>query len=321
MKNWWKNTFPQGQQKLTITDSQGYPVQIAYGEKGTGKPLFLLHGISSWSYNWRYLIQPLSKYFRVICFDAKGFGFSEKPLHRQETTGHQVIELQRVITALCNEPVAIVAESLGALTALAFAEEYPELVSGLVVINVPVFAEKLPHWGMSLLAQTPLELIEVIDQLRLSYLFAPLIRVIMATERRSVLFDPSILTEEDVFWITYPYIEFPGTFIKVAQELQIAVREIDNYKNNKPNWLSKIQQNLINIRCPILIMWGEQDSWFPLEHGKKLHQLLPNSQFKIINNCHHDASTGAANAIKIATIEFFGNSNSGVASDGDELSF
>lgn len=307
MKDWWQDTFPQGQQKITITDSQGYPVQIAYGEKGTGKPLFLLHGIGSWSYNWRYLIEPLSKYFRVICFDAKGFGFSEKPLHREETTGHQVVELQRIITALCHEPVAILSESLGALIALGFAEEYPELISRLIVVNVPVFAKKLPHWGMSILAQTPLELIELIDKLRLSYLFAPLIREIMAIERRNVLYDPSKLTQENVFWITYPYIEFPGTFLKVAQELQIAAREIANSQNNKPNWLSKIQDNLINIECPTLIMWGEQDSWFPLEDGKKLHDRLPNSQFQLLANCHHDASSGAADAIEIATIEFLRN--------------
>ncbi|MGB7378862.1 MAG: alpha/beta hydrolase [Rivularia sp. (in: cyanobacteria)] len=309
MKDWWQDTFPQGKQKITITDSQGYPVQIAYGEKGSGKPLFLLHGIGSWSYNWRYLIEPLSKYFRVICFDAKGFGFSEKPLHREETTGHQVIELQRIITALCNEPVAILSESLGALIALAFAEEYPELVSRLMVVNVPIFAKKLPHWGMSILAQAPLELIEVIDKLRLSYLFAPLIREIMAIERRNVLFDPSMLTQENVFWITYPYIEFPGTFLKVAQELQIAAREIENCQNNKPNWLSKIQDNLINIECPTLIMWGEQDNWFPLEDGKTLHHRLPNSQFQLLANCHHDASSGAADAIEIATIEFLRNTN------------
>ncbi len=317
MKDWWQDTFPQGQQQVTITDSQGYPVQIAYGEKGTGKPLFLLHGIGSWSYNWRYLIEPLSKYFRVICFDAKGFGFSEKPLHREETTGHQVIELQRIITALCVseacpkdiQPVAILSESLGALIALAFAEEYPELVSRLMVVNVPIFAKKLPHWGMSILAQTPLELIEVIDRLRLSYLFAPLIREIMAIERRNVLYDPSKLTQENVFWITYPYIEFPGTFLKVAQELQIAAREIENCQNNKPNWLSKIQDNLINIECPTLIMWGEQDNWFPLEDGKKLHDRLALSQFQLLANCHHDASSGAADAIEIATIEFLRNTN------------
>ena len=33
MKDWWQDNFPQGQQNLVINDSQGYPIQIAYGEK------------------------------------------------------------------------------------------------------------------------------------------------------------------------------------------------------------------------------------------------------------------------------------------------
>lgn len=304
MKDWWQATFPKGRQSLIITDAKGYPIQIAYGEKGKGKPLILLHGMGSWSYNWRHSIAPLSKYFRVICFDAKGFGFSEKPLSRREHNGHQVIEFQRIIQALCDEPAVIVAESLGGLVALALAQENPQIVERLIVVNVPVFAERLPHWAMWLLAQTPLEIIHTIDSLRLAYLFAPLFREVMAMERRKVLFDPSILTQEDVHWITYPFIEFPGTVAKVAEELQIAAREIENWQANKPNMLTQIQNNLSAIKCPTLVLWGEQDSWFPVSHGEKLHQQIPNSKLKILSNCYHDASTGASEVLNAAIIEF-----------------
>lgn len=243
MKDWWQATFPQGRQSLIITDTKGYPVHIAYGEKGTGKPLILLHGMGNWSYNWRYSIDPLSKYFRVICFDAKGFGFSEKPVFRREDNGHQVLELARIIQELCDEPPVIVAESLGALVSLSLAQEYPELVGRLVVVNVPIFAEKLPHWAMWILSQTPLELIQTIDSLRLAYFFAPLFREIMAIERRQVLFDPSVLTQEDIYWISYPFIEIPGTLVKVAEDLQIAAREIEHWQTQKPNMLSTIQKS------------------------------------------------------------------------------
>ncbi|MFN6463975.1 MAG: alpha/beta fold hydrolase [Nostoc sp. DedVER02] len=304
MKDWWQATFPKGRQSLIITDAQGYPVQISYGEKGKGKPLILLHGMGSWSYNWRHSIGELSKYFRVICFDAKGFGFSEKTLFRREHNGHQVIEFQRIIQALCNEPAIIVAESLGGLVALALAQESPQLIRQLVVVNVPVFIKQLPHWGMWLLAQIPREVIQTIDSLRLAYLFAPLLREIMAIERRRVLFDPSILTQEDVYWITYPFIEFPGTIAKVSEELQIAAREIDNYQANKPNMLTQIQNNLGAIKCPTLVLWGDQDSWFPVSHGEKLHQRIPNSKLKILSNCYHDASTGAFEKLNATILEF-----------------
>jgi pimeloyl-ACP methyl ester carboxylesterase len=304
MKDWWQTTFPQGRQSVTITDANGYPVEIAYGEKGMGNSLFLLHGVGSWSYNWRHSVQRLSKYFRVICFDAKGYGFSQKPLSRREQSGHQVIESARIIQALCDKPVAIVAESLGALVALALAQEYPELVARLVVLNVPIFPRHLPHWGMWLLSQTPLEILQMVDSMRLAHLFAPLVREVMAIERRSVLFDPSILTPEDVFWITYPFIECPGTLTKVAEELQIAAREIKNLQSNQPNLLSTIQDNLYSITCPTLILWGEHDTWFPASDGEKLHQLLPNAQLQILPNCSHDASSGACEAVNDAIVQF-----------------
>jgi pimeloyl-ACP methyl ester carboxylesterase len=309
MKDWWQFHFPQGQQNLIITDVNGYPVKIAYGEKGRGKPLILLHGLGSWSYNWRYSIEPLSQYFRVICFDAKGYGFSEKPISRREKSGHQIIELERFIQSLGDEHPVIVAESLGALVALALAAKNPQLIGRLVVINVPIFTETLPHWAMGLLAQIPLEIIHTIDFLRLAYVFAPLVRNVMSIERRRVLFDPSILTEEDIYWITYPFIEIPGTLVKVVEELQIAAREIENLQAKQPNMLTEIQNSLNAIECPTLILWGDQDSWFPLSHGEKLHHYIPHSQFKIIENCYHDASTGANEVVNTEILKFLQDTN------------
>ncbi|BAY48053.1 alpha/beta hydrolase fold protein [Scytonema sp. HK-05] len=304
MKDWWQETFPEGRQSLVITDANGYPVKIAYGEKGTGKPLFLLHGVGSWSYNWRHSVQPLSEHFRVICFDAKGYGFSEKAVFRREQSGHQIIELERVILSLCDEPVVLVAESLGALIALGLAEANPQLIARLVLVNVPIFPQQLPHWGMWLLSQLPLEIVQAIDSSRLAHLFAPLVREIMAIERRGVLYDPSILTQDDVYWITYPYTEIPGTLTKVAEELQIAAREIEHLQTDKPNLISKIQNNLGAITCPTLILWGEHDSWFPSSDGEKLRQRLPDAKLQILPNCHHDASTGASEAVNAAILNF-----------------
>ena len=309
MKDWWQETFPKGRQSFVITDANGYPVKIAYGEKGTGKPLFLLHGVGSWSYNWRHSVEPLSKHFRVICFDAKGYGFSEKPVFRREQSGHQIIELERVILSLCDEPVVLVAESLGALIALGLAQANPQLIARLVLVNVPIFPQRLPHWGMWLLSQLPLEIVQAIDSSRLAHLFAPLVREIMAIERRGVLYDPSILTQDDVYWITYPYTEIPGTLTKVAEELQIAAREIEHLQTDKPSFISKLQNNLGAIICPTLILWGEHDSWFPSSDGEKLRQRLPDAKLQILPNCHHDASTGASEAVNAAILNFLQETN------------
>lgn len=303
MQDWWKATFPKGRQTLTITDASGHPVAIAYGEKGIGKPLILVHGIGSWCYSWRHCIEPLSQHFRVICFDAKGYGFSEK-LEFLEKPGHQVVELERIIRALCDEPAVVVAESLGALASLAVAQAHPELFARLVVLNVPIFPEGLPNRGMRSLSYLPLELVQSLDYLRLPYLFAPLVRAIVRVERREVLVDWTAVTPEEVYWITYPYIYIPGAVAKLTEELQLAAREIDYLQQKQPNFISKIQDHLAAVNCPTLILWSDQDRWFPATDGEKLRDRIPNSRLQILPNCGHDAASGCPEAVNSAIIEF-----------------
>jgi pimeloyl-ACP methyl ester carboxylesterase len=201
MQDWWQATFPKGRQTVTIQDASDRSVAIAYGEKGTGKPLVFVHGVASWSYCWHANIATLAQHFRVICFDAKGSGFSDKPL-QPEQANHKVVELERVIRALCDEPAVIVAESLGALVALAAVQAHPELCDRLVLLNVPIFPKELPNWGMRLLAEIPLGFVELADQLRLTKLLDPVIRQVVYALRDEVIADPSHATIEDVYWST-----------------------------------------------------------------------------------------------------------------------
>ncbi|KJH71659.1 alpha/beta fold hydrolase [Aliterella atlantica] len=306
MQDWWQATFPQGRQTVEITDANGYQVSIAYGEKGQGQPLILIHGIASWGYSWRHCIHPLSQYFRVICFDAKGYGFSEK-VNYPEKAGHQVIELERIIRALCDRPAIIVAESLGALIALAVVQAHPELCERLIIMNVPVFPTQLPSQGMRLLSLIPIQLIQLVDFLRLTYLFAPLIRAIAQYERQDVLSDDIKSAPDEIYWLTYPYIEFPGAIAKLTEEMQLSAREIEKLLQNQPNHISDIQAQLGNIKCPTLILWSDGDRWFPSSDGEKLRDRLPNSQLQILENCGHSASSSCPEAVNTAILGFLSN--------------
>jgi pimeloyl-ACP methyl ester carboxylesterase len=301
--DWWLATFPQGRQTLTIQDANDRPVAIAYGEKGSGQPLVLIHGVASWSYCWRFNIDALAQHFRVICFDAKNSGFSEKPPY-PERSDHKIVELERVVTALCDRPPMLVAESLGALVALAMIQARPGLIDRLVVLNAPVFVERLPHWGMQLLADIPLAWVEFLDRYRVAQQLAPVIRPIVYAARAEVAASGDHITPEYVHWITYPHLYLPGTLTKLAEEFQLAAREIQRQERRQPNLIRAVQENLEQVTCPSLVLWSEFDRWFPLSHGVQLAAQLPNAQFQIIPNCGHYAAGGNPEFVNAAVLSF-----------------
>jgi pimeloyl-ACP methyl ester carboxylesterase len=302
MGDWWQQHFPAGRQTLTIRDASDREVTIAYGEVGTGKPLVLLHGIGSWSYNWRANIQPLSQHFHVICVDAKGYGFSSAP-PLPETVGHQVIELGRIIQALSDRPVCVAAESMGALTALAMAQSQPDLLDRLVLINVPIFPKQLPSLGMRSIAYLPLDLVQWVDQLQLLRPFAPLVQEMTRWVRQEVVVDADSISDDELYWLTYPYLYRSGALTQFAADLQLAAQEIDRTLRQQPTLLGSIQQNLSSVTHPTLILWSDCDRWFPPTDGEKLHSQLPNARLQLIPNCGHVASSGNPAVVNAAIIE------------------
>ncbi|WP_111894890.1 alpha/beta fold hydrolase [Acinetobacter sp. MB5] len=68
---------------------------------------------------------------------------------------------------------------------------------------------------------------------------------------------------------------------------------------NHPDWFITTQANyqdqLHRIKCPSLLLWGEQDPISPIAVGQYLHQQLPQSEFHTIaDGQHHFAKTHAS---------------------------
>ncbi|MNC74785.1 putative aminoacrylate hydrolase RutD [compost metagenome] len=58
------------------------------------------------------------------------------------------------------------------------------------------------------------------------------------------------------------------------------------------------------IRCPVQILWGEDDQWIPIERGQALHRMIPGSQFYPIPNAGHLVQEDAPEAIVAALLRF-----------------
>ena len=60
-----------------IADSQG--VRIAWESHGDGPPLLLVQGLGYGRWGWQPIVPLLASRFRVLVFDNRGIGDSDKP--------------------------------------------------------------------------------------------------------------------------------------------------------------------------------------------------------------------------------------------------
>lgn len=115
---------------------------VYFSSKGQGKPLVLLHGFLESSKIWDLFLEELAATRQVICIDLPGHGDTGilGEVHSMELMA-QV--LYSVLEKLNVSRATIAGHSMGGYAGLAFAELYPEKVSGLVLMNSTPEADTL----------------------------------------------------------------------------------------------------------------------------------------------------------------------------------
>jgi pimeloyl-ACP methyl ester carboxylesterase len=108
---------------------------VSFRAAGTGPALFLLHGISSQSGSWVGQLDALAARFRVVAWDAPGYGRSDALPAAAPVAADYAGTLGALWDALGLDRAVVVASSLGALIAGAFAARWPARAAGLVLLN------------------------------------------------------------------------------------------------------------------------------------------------------------------------------------------
>lgn len=113
-------------------------IKLHYVEEGSGEAVLLLHGFPEFWYGWRKQIPELSKKYRVIAPDMRGYNLSDKP----EKIGDYNIDMLAadiagLVKSLGLQKVILVGHDWGAAVAWATAAMHPEVVSKLAILNVP----------------------------------------------------------------------------------------------------------------------------------------------------------------------------------------
>lgn len=109
--------------------------RIAYRSAGKGLPLLMLHGIGGGSGSWLPQLEMLARRFKVIAWDAPGYGNSSLIAGPTSIASDYADALDRLLDALGIEKCLLVGQSMGALIATAFARARPYRLHGLLLLG------------------------------------------------------------------------------------------------------------------------------------------------------------------------------------------
>ena len=254
-------------------------------DTGHGAPVVFIHGFGASLYTWRKTLAPvLDAGYRVIAFDNRGFGFSDKPAPQEGGTAHYTNgAYARLVVALLDSldlPAAVlVGHSMGGAIAAEVAVRYPDRVRGLVLIDAAGFGVRFPpvlkvgRWpGAGRVAAT--------------------LRGRWMTEQvlRSTYADPSKVTDEDVDQYYGPVAE-PG----YDRALRGVLRQFR---------FDTLVGRLGALAAPTLVVWGAEDSWIPVRVGSRLATELPRGAFVIVPRTGHAAADESPDEVNALLIPF-----------------
>ncbi|HEY6777689.1 MAG TPA: alpha/beta hydrolase, partial [Thermoleophilaceae bacterium] len=146
----------QEQTRARYPDADGYVerdgVRLFYEVYGSGEPTVLL--LPTWSImhsrHWKAQIPYLARHFRVVTFDGRGNGRSDRP----RGVGSYVeskfaADALAVMEATATERAVLVGLSCGALWATLIAADHPERTIAVVYIGPAVpLAPAHPEWAI-----------------------------------------------------------------------------------------------------------------------------------------------------------------------------
>jgi 3-oxoadipate enol-lactonase len=110
--------------------------RLHYLEAGTGPTIILFHSTPASAQFYRPQLEHLSGRYRVIAFDLRGHGESEKPPGDYKIAEF-LADYEAIFDALALDDFVLVGCSVGGIVAQLYAMAHPQRLRGLVLIGSP----------------------------------------------------------------------------------------------------------------------------------------------------------------------------------------
>lgn len=229
-------------------------------------PMVLLHGYPANCRIWRNCIPLLARDYHVLAPDLPGHGKSDKPLNVPYDLAFLTTFLLDYLKTLKLEKIHLVCHDLGALAGLGLVCDHPRYVASVVVMDTGPYAD----W--------PFRAKLLIRIMKNRWLTNLLLNQTIFTLlfRHQVFFDPALATLERIALFRDPWIEDQSSRKAFRHTIDVP-----------PDQLVLPLEKLRKISVPTLILWAQNDGFFPVSIARRLQQDIPGALLRVVPDTGH----------------------------------
>lgn len=244
-------------------------IELYYELHGKGDPIIFIHGWADDCSVWNHYIESFARKYKVIVYDHRGHGRSDKPEgnYSIKTLANDLYALTRKLDL---GKVTLVGHSMGGMTALVFALDYPNELSKLVLVGT--------------LAKMPVSN-RIFGIMRYIIPYKTFIRLAV----KSGYYEPS------------------EQLIKRSIDMAMNMSKYAAYECLKEMTQHyDIRREVSNIEVPTLIIVGEKDKNTPITLSQYLNKEIKGSILQVIANSGHNVMVEKPNEFGQALENFIG---------------
>lgn len=245
-------------------------IKIHYQEFGdkNNPTLLLIHGYGTSVYTWNSTAPLLAESgFYVVAVDLVGFGLSEKPRWFDYLIESQTRIVLNFMSRLKIDSATFVGSSYGGAIASLIALDEPQKVEKLILVSSVCNNEIVKDFFVGLLMKP--------------YWGERLSSLLIGSKTFFKLRLLTTFSVKNYHLINNNYVEAIRTPLNTSDGQYAALATLRNWE------AERIEQNASQIEHPTLLVWGENDKIVKPQTGKKLHELIKNSQLSIFKQCGH----------------------------------
>ena len=235
-------------------------ISIAYRDRGSGAAVVFVHGHPFDQSMWDPQVAALSWKYRTITLDLRGYGKSEVPNINATTLETMAADIKGLLDHLGIQKTVVVGLSMGGQVAMAFADLFPERLTGLVLAGT--FAEADT-------AEAAAARRAMADR------FVNEGSVLPGGEMLPKLLAAPSMKRDPALAVT--------VYTMIANAPPEGAAAALRGRALRKDYLPTLRR----LAVPALIMVGTQDQFSPLERAQQMHEAIPSARLVVFDETGH----------------------------------